>query len=114
MKLLDTDAVIDQLRRREHEPGWISVITLIEVLRGIPEGKRRRAKELIDESYDTLSLDNEAILTYCALYQELRERGQVVPDADLLIAATAMSRGIPLETGDAHFQRLKEHGLEIA
>ena len=114
MKLLDADALIDQLRTREHEPGGISVITLIEFLRGIPDEKREQAKELIEESYETLGLDNDAVLTYCTLYRRLRQEGEAVPDADLLIAATAISRDMPLQTRDAHFQRLKEHGLEIA
>lgn len=111
MKLLDTDAVIDQLRRRKHEPGSISVITLIEVLRGIPDEKREQAKELIEESYQTLGLDNNTVLTYCTLYRRMRQEGEAVPDADLLIAATAISKDMPLKTRDAHFQKLEAYGL---
>ena len=114
MRLLDTDAVIDQLRKKEHQPGAISVITLIEVLRGTTREKRTTVKELLEESYPTLNLDNPSILTYCELYAKLREEGQTLPDADLLIAAGAISRGMPLETRDAHFQRLTPHGLELA
>jgi predicted nucleic acid-binding protein len=114
MKLLDTDAVIDQLKRREHEPGSIPVITLIEVLRGIPDEKREQAKELIEESYQTIGLDNDAVLTYCTLYRKLRQEGETIPDADLLIASTAISRDMPIQTRDAHFQRLAAHGLRTA
>lgn len=113
MRLLDTDAVIELLREGEYEPGSISVITLIEVLRGIEEEKRGRVKGLLEESFNVLGLDNEAVLAYCTLYQRLRESGEQVPDADLLIAATAISRSIPLKTGDNHFQRLVEHGLKL-
>ena len=70
-------------------------------------------KGLLEESFDTVGLDNRVILTYCDLYRMLRERGEVVPDADLLIAATAISRDVPLVTGDRHFQRLVEFGLKI-
>lgn len=90
------------------------MITLIEVLRGIPEEKKEQAKELIEESYETLGLDNNAILTYCTLYRKLRQKGEAVPDTDLLIAATAISRDIPLQTRDAHFQRLVVHDLRTA
>ena len=113
MRLLDTDAIIDQLRRKEHRPGAISVITLIEVLRGTDREKRTTVKELLEESYPTLNLDNPSILTYCDLHARLKEEGQTLPDADLLIASAAISRGIPLETRDAHFQRLTAHGLEL-
>jgi predicted nucleic acid-binding protein len=37
-----------------------------------------------------------------------------MPDADLIIAATAISRNMTLKTGDGHFRRLKNHGLKIA
>ena len=113
MRLLDTDAIIDQLRTKEHRPGAISVITLIEVLRGTSQEKRTTVKELLEESYPTLNLDNPSILTYCDLYAKLKEEGRTLPDADLLIASAAISRGIPLETRDAHFQRLTTHGLEL-
>ena len=37
-----------------------------------------------------------------------------IPDADLLIAAAAISENIVLKTGDKHFERLKEFGLKLA
>lgn len=113
MMLLDTDAVIGLLREGEYEPGGISVITLVEVLRGVGEEKRGQVKGLLEESFQILGLDNDAVLTYCSLYGRLREGGEAIPDADLLIAATAISRKIPLKTGDGHFQRLREYGLEL-
>lgn len=113
MRLLDTDAIIDQLRKKKHQPGAISVITLIEVLRGTNREKMTTVKELLEETYPTLNLDNDSILTYCDLYARLKDEGQTLPDADLLIASAAISRGIPLETRDAHFQTLTTHGLEL-
>jgi predicted nucleic acid-binding protein len=44
MTLLDTDIIINMLRERKHEVGAISIITLIEVLRGIEAGKRKRLR----------------------------------------------------------------------
>jgi predicted nucleic acid-binding protein len=43
------------------------------------------------------------IETYCSLYDSLRAEGTLIPDADLLIAATAISHDIALRTGDEHF-----------
>ena len=59
------------------------------------------------------SLDNEAVTAYCDLYRTLRDGGENLPDADLLIAATAISNGLPLKTGDKHFERLRSLGLEV-
>jgi predicted nucleic acid-binding protein len=113
MNLLDTDILIEMLRERKHEVGAISIITLIEVLRGLEAKKRAKVKELLEESFNLLNLDNEVIETYCSLYHQLKEEGILVPDADLLIAATAMSHHIALKTKDEHFERLRHLGLRL-
>jgi len=113
MNMLDTGVVVELLRERRHEVGAISTVTLIEVLRGIEAAKRAKVKELLEESFTTVSLDNKAIETYCSLYQKLRDEGVAVPDADLLIAAVAMSRNMNLKTKDKHFERLKNIGLKL-
>ena len=114
MNLLDTGIIIEMLRERKHEVGAISIITLTEVLRGLEARKRAKVKELLEESFNLLNLDNEVIETYCNLYHKLKEEGIPIPDADLLIAATAMSHHIALKTKDEHFERLKTLGLKLA
>ena len=113
MNLLDTDAVIRVLRERTYEIGHITVVTLIEVLRGINDEKRAEIKGLLEDSFDLVSLDNKVVTTYCTLYHQLREKGETIPDADLLIAAAAISYDLPLKTGDQHFERLEAFGLRI-
>jgi len=114
MNLLDTDIIIELLRERRHEIGAISIITLIEILRGIEDKKRRKVKKLLEEIFNIENLDNRTIETYCSLYRKLKEDGMSIPDADLLIAATAMSNNMKLKTRDEYFERLKELGLKIS
>lgn len=114
MSLLDTQNVIELLRKRRYEAGSISIITLIEVLRGLEAGKGAKVKELLEESFHVLDLDNPVIETYCRLYRQLKDRGPLLPDADLLLASTAIAHNLPLKTRDAHFKRLKELGLKLA
>jgi len=114
MNLIDTDVIIELLRERRHEVGAISTITLIEVLRGLEARKRVKVKELLEESFNLLSINNEVIETYCNLYHKLREEGTIIPDTDLLIAATAISHNMALKTRDEHFERLGELGLKLA
>jgi predicted nucleic acid-binding protein len=114
MNLLDTGVIIEMLHEKRHESGAISIISLIEVLRGIEDRKRPKAKQLLEDSFDLLSIDNPVIETYCSLYDRLRDIGTPVPDADLLIAATAITNDIELKTKDAHFKRLKKLGLKLA
>jgi hypothetical protein len=114
MSLLDTSVLVELLRRKKYEFASISVITLIEILRGVKAEKRERVKDLIERSFDVIGLDNRVVETYCDLYDRLRERGEMISDADLLIAATAISRGLTLRTSDKkHFERLKKYGLKL-
>jgi len=113
MNLLDTDAVIGLLRERRYEAGAISIVTLIEVLRSIKDEMREEVKGLLEQSFDIVNLDNKVITTYCTLDQKLRDRGEKIPDADLIIAATAISKNLQLKTGDKHFERLEADGLQL-
>jgi len=113
MKLYDTNEVINHLQKGESKPGKISIITLIELLRGIQEEKRLEIKTNLEELYQTQNLTNTIILTYCKLYTSLKTEGTLIPDADLLIAATTIANEDELVTNDTHFQRLEEKGLKI-
>lgn len=113
MNLLDTGIVIDIMENNNYVPAIISPITLIEVLRGIEDKKRLPAKQLLEESFSVLNLDNSTIEAYCQIYRKLKTEGNLLPDADLLIAATAIAHDLTLETKDTHFKRLKAFGLRV-
>ncbi len=112
MNLLDTDIVIETIKKND-VTGIISVITLIEFLRGIDENKRLSVKRLIEESFIVLNLDDSVIEAYCKIYRKLKEEGNLLPDADLFIASTAIAHNLVLETKDTHFLRLRALGLQL-
>jgi len=85
----------------------------MEVLRGIEDKKRLQIRQLLEESFSVLNLDNSIIEAYCRIYRKLKEEGNLLPDADLIIAATAIAHDLILETKDAHFLRLKTLGLKL-
>jgi tRNA(fMet)-specific endonuclease VapC len=113
MNLLDTDALIEILKKKKHGAGIISSVTLIEILRRIETKKRPKVKQPLEESFNLLSIDNKTVESYCTLYHKLKEEGASLPEADLLIAATAIAYNLPLETKNEHFQRLKPLGLKL-
>lgn len=113
MNLIDTGILIDMLKQKRYIPGAISPLTLIEVLRGLDDNKRMHIKELLEESFAIINLDNTIIVKYCDLYCKLKKEGNPLSDADLLIAATAMAHNLILETTDRHFNRLKDFGLKL-
>jgi tRNA(fMet)-specific endonuclease VapC len=114
MTLLDTSIVIDQLRKGETHPGNISILTIIELLRGIPSEKRRALKENLEELYNVQQISNEVVLEYCRIYTELKESGELIQDADILIAATAIASEDELSSKDSDFKRLTKNGLVLA
>jgi len=71
-------------------------------------------KKLLENLFDVVTLDNDVILTYCSLYRKLRETGKGIGDADLLIAASAISKNLVFWTEDLkHFERLEGLGLKL-
>jgi len=115
MILLDTDVLIEVLRRGVTPRDWaISVITLIEFLRGVNPGKVSEVKKRLEKAFIVIPLTNEIIETYCKLYRTLKEKGILIPDADLLIAATSITLKVSLATlNTKHYSRLKEEGLKL-
>ncbi|MCC6054195.1 MAG: type II toxin-antitoxin system VapC family toxin [Thermosphaera sp.] len=113
MKLLDTSIVIEQLKTGMYRHGAISFITLIEILRGVPVEKREAVKKHLEKSYTIIHLNNEIILEYCEIYDKLRKTGEILNDADLLIAATAIASNLTLVSRDKDFERLLKHGLKL-
>jgi len=93
--------------------GAISIILLIEILRGVPVEKGEAVKKHLEKSYTVIHLNNEIILKYCELYDKLRETSEILDDADLLLAATALARNLTLVSRDKDFERLLEYGLKL-
>ncbi|XHH08288.1 MAG: type II toxin-antitoxin system VapC family toxin [Candidatus Bathyarchaeia archaeon] len=112
MNLLDTSVVIEIIAGIDTS-GIISQVTLFEILRGIDDKKRTAAKRLLEESFIVLNLDNTIIEAYCKIYRKLKAEGNLLPDADLIIAATAIAHNLVLETKDNHFRKLEPLGLKI-
>jgi predicted nucleic acid-binding protein len=49
------------------------------------------------------------IVQAARVYADLHRRGELISDADILIAATAMTRGLAVVTGNvAHFRRIRD------
>jgi|WetSurMetagenome_2_1015567.scaffolds.fasta_scaffold22440_3 tRNA(fMet)-specific endonuclease VapC len=113
MSILDSGIVIEGIENRRFSASFVSVITLLELLRGVDDKKRPGYKCLLEETFPVLNIDNGTIEHYCRIYRALKQVGNLLPDADLLIAATAIAHDLTLETKDDHFQRLRAFGLRL-
>ena len=96
----------------------ISVITLMEVQRGVERSvgarQRQRREAFLAEvgTLEVLPVDADVALVGARVWADLERRGMRIPGFDLLIAATALSTERPLLTADArHFSRVE--GLDV-
>jgi tRNA(fMet)-specific endonuclease VapC len=60
-----------------------------------------------------LPIDDACATRAASIYATLRAKGQIIPDADILIASTALEQGLSLATGNRrHFERIDGLSLE--
>ena len=123
MYLLDTDWIIQALAGRQPALGvldrlgnsriYVSYISVGEVYEGAFESVNPQA-HLVSfryflSAYHSLTLDDPVMERFAELRAFLRRRGQLIPDFDLLIAATALHYGLTLLTFNRRdFERIPE------
>lgn len=121
--LVDTDWVVDYLKAKEAavdlldglvpEGLAISLITYGEIYEGIYYGRNSRQHEQgflgFLRGVDVLAITRPIMAEFARIRGELRARGQLIGDLDLLIAATALHHGLPLLTNNSrHFRRISQ------
>lgn len=126
--LLDTSILIAFLRGEksvvtkvdtyldEFDDLSLSIITYYEILRGLRYiGNKRELRdfeELMDKS-EIITLDREVIRKASEIYVELKKKGELIGDADILIAASCLFKNMVLVTdNETHFGRIKELEME--
>lgn len=127
--LLDTNIVSYILKRRNTSVEnklrearrlgqniFISSITYYEVKRGLLyAGATSQLAEfrLFSQRYQILFLDDiEIFEKACEIHADLKRKGTPIQDADVLIAATAIIRGLILVSNDSDLLRIEELSLD--
>lgn len=121
--VLDTDVVLDHLNGIQSATDCIdslpegevalSVITFGEVLEGALGGRGPAAAvagvDLFRENKTLLDVTVDIARIFAQLRCDLRQRGRLIPDSDLLIAATALHHDATLVTRNTrHFERIPD------
>jgi tRNA(fMet)-specific endonuclease VapC len=126
--LLDTSILIAFLRGEEDVVSKVeayleefdllslSIITYYEILRGLKyienEKKLRGFEQLMDKS-EIITLAREVMDRASEIYAELKRRGELIEDADILIAASCLVKGMVLVTdNEEHFRRIEKLEVE--
>ena len=100
---------------REHGRLTISHISKYEILKGL---KAKKAQKQIDAFIKfcalniVLPITDNVILKAADIYAYLKEQGALLSDADILVAAIAITNNVVLVTNNtAHFSRIE--GLQL-
>ncbi len=120
--LIDTDWAIDYLNDREpvaseieelkKEGAGVSVISVAELYEGVhysrdPETSERKLLGFLS-GVAVLGVDEETCKTFGKVRGELRRKGLLIGDFDLLIASTSLRYGVPLCTNNRrHYERIE-------
>jgi len=126
--LLDTNIVSASLKqniqiglkiteiRRQGEFLCISGITYYEIQRGLLSSNAVKKLALFQQfcqDYPIVFLDNIRIFQKSAeIHADLKGRGRIIQDADILIAATAIVNNLILVSHDSDLIRVKDLQLE--
>lgn len=126
--LLDTNIVSASLKqnieiglkiteiRRQGEFLGISGITYYEIQRGLLSSSATKKLALFQQfcqDYPILFLDDIRIFQKAAeIHADLKGRGTIIQDADILIAATAIIHNLILVSHDSDLTRVKDLQLE--
>ena len=127
--LLDTDTLSEVIKGRDpilmQKAGQyltqfrrftFSLITRYEILRGLKAKKANKqiaAFERRCQASEVLPLTDAIIVMAADIYADLKRQGQLISDADILIASTAMNYGFVLVTNNiGHFRRVSGLTLE--
>ena len=94
----------------QYKRATFSSITQFEVLRGLKARNATRLLaqfEAICQKNEILLITEDIIVLAADLWADLKRRGQLIGDSDVIIAATALHHGRPLATRNiAHFTRV--------
>ena len=126
--ILDTDILSLLMRKNaavlaragaylsEHQQFTISIITRYEILRGLKaKGALKQAErfEHFCMRNRILPIDDKVIVQAADIYADLYRRGELIADADILIAASALTNGCGIVTNnEAHFRRIADLQVE--
>lgn len=121
--LVDTDWLIDAsanvsrvVRTLDHlsaEGLAVSIITVAEIYEGafgLPDPDAALAAfHAFLAGYPVVPLDEDIMLAFARTRSRMRRQGELIPDFDLLIAATAIVHDLTLLTRNLrHFERIPE------
>ena len=94
----------------------INIISYYEILRGLKdlgnEEKLRKFEEFVQEN-EFISIGKDAVIKAAEIYAYLKKQGNLIEDADILMASIAIVENLVLVTNNIkHFARIESLSTE--
>jgi predicted nucleic acid-binding protein len=103
--------IVSVLQKLFDDGLFVSIISVAELCEGVYASTNPKHKMALDDFLSgvvVLGIDLDVCKTFGKLRHELRKRGDIIGDFDLLIAATALSNNLTILTNNVrHFNRLE-------
>jgi predicted nucleic acid-binding protein len=121
MPILDTSILIDfmngsQKARKALQSlsgnKMVAIFTKYELLRGETESNSVVMHGLLD-SFEVCDYTNEALMESIRIYNNLKAKGKIVNEIDILIAAIAIARNEELLATDHHFKEINSTLIKV-
>ncbi len=100
---------------RKNQVFTFSAITRFEILRGMKVKNASAQLKFFDlfcSQNEIIELNDKIIVKAADIYADLYKKGQIIGDADILIAATAIEKNLAVVTNNkSHFNRIT--GLQV-
>lgn len=122
--VLDTDILSAMMRKNplvrtkaqsylaQHDRFTFSIITRYEILRGLKARQAHKQTTLFERfcaQSAVLQITDEIIVVASDIYADLYRRGELIGDADILIAASALTNGFGVVTNnESHFRQVRD------
>jgi len=121
MYLIDSDVLIDFLKAKKNtidvlgklksNERYTSIICVGEILEGLSEKQKKKFQKLIN-LINVYDINLKVIVKFSEIRKELRRKGNLIDNFDILIAATCLVNDLILITNNLkHFKRIE--GLKI-
>ena len=94
----------------------INIISYYEILRGLKdlgnEEKLKKFEEFVQEN-EFISIGKDAVIKAAEIYAYLKKQGNLIEDADILMASIAIVENLVLVTNNIkHFERIESLATE--
>lgn len=95
---------------------FLSIVTDYEIRRGlfaVNATTLLKNYEILRQQYQLLWIDTLEVSKIAAkIHADLKQKGQIIQEADIFIAATALVNNLTVVTGDSHFSRIPNLKVE--